>query len=84
MHVHALHVDEKNCALYFIYCILRNSSPRSRGFETIVAYAEIVAHGLLFSVLDKDKVTPESMFSGYGMQIKVSNAGIYIVSSFLH
>ena len=58
------------------------SSPWSRGFETIVAHAEIIVHGLLFSVLDKDKVTPESMFNGYGMQINVSNEGIDIVPSF--
>ena len=59
----------------------RNSSPGSRGVETIVAHAEIIAHGLLFSVLDKDKVTPESMFNGYGVQINVSNEGIDIVPS---
>ena len=40
--------------------------------------------GLLFSLPDKNKVTPESMVNGYGMQINVSNKDIDIVPSFLH
>jgi hypothetical protein len=48
----------------FWYRILRNSN-----HAEIVAHAEIIVHGLLFSVLNKDKVTPLSMFNGYGMQI---------------
>jgi hypothetical protein len=36
-------------------------------------------HWLLFSMLDNDKVTPESMLSGYGMRINVSKEGTDII-----